>query len=109
MNDNWFYLDAQNPDEPAKIGPLSKSQMDALAMEKSVLPDTMVWYPGLLNWITWKDAAPDFPGNSLTHRCSTCNSTKTENQMRYTDNRWICLACNEAVPMEPRTLNQAPC
>jgi len=103
MNDNWFYLDAQNPEATTKVGPLTKLKIESLAIEKTVQPDSMVWYPGLLSWIPWKEAAPDFPGNSPTHRCLLCNLQKPEEQMSYAEEHWVCQSCQTA--MTPKTLD----
>jgi len=93
MDENWFYLDPKLPPETRRIGPLSRLRIEELASQGVISKADLLWYPGLVTWLSWKEISPDYPGNSPTHTCFACMSHKPEAELLYQDRRWRCKNC----------------
>ena len=100
MNDNWFYLDSKRPAESQRVGPISRQEIERLASTGAIQKDDLVWYPGLVNWLAWKEVAPDFPGNSDSHRCASCQQEFAEKKLSLIDGRWTCTSCKKDAPAQ---------
>ena len=107
MNDNWFYLDPKQPAESQRVGPLTRQEIERLATNGTLRKDDLVWYPGLVTWLAWKDVAPEFPGNSDKHRCASCQLEFPEAQIILVDGRWTCANCQK-VAAAPIQVSEAP-
>jgi uncharacterized RDD family membrane protein YckC len=107
MENNWYYLDPELPEASRRVGPLTRIQVEELALQGKITKDHLLWYPGLVGWQAWKEISPDFPGNSPEHRCSACGLTFLENVVTYQNSRWTCKSCLAPVNQAPSAPNQA--
>lgn len=107
---NWYYTQGgQN------YGPLSEADLDALVQTGTIPAATLVWQPGMADWLPWSEArraAPAAPapapasglrvaGASHTHTppvmgdagCSQCGGVFPSSQVSMLGGLAVCPAC----------------
>ncbi len=104
----WYYAEGEN-----RVGPVSDTDMNALATSGKVRPETLVWHDGMAGWQPYSSvrpggapatapglrlkpyAAPEatLPGSQTPHACSVCGKPFPADEMIQYQNSWVCAAC----------------
>lgn len=90
-----YYAEAGAP-----RGPVSAAELRAMAAEGRIQPDTLVWTPGLPQWVpyrelTWPDATP--PPVEPMRRCAECGRAFPESDTIRLGRVWLCGSCKPVV------------
>ncbi|RPI58355.1 MAG: RDD family protein [Planctomycetaceae bacterium] len=89
---NWFYVNSG-----LRYGPLSDTDFQTLVQQGTITATTLVWQPGMFNWMLFKDiaaaSAPSQTQTDLTKFCCQCGRYFNPDDMLQYKNHWICYEC----------------
>ena len=90
---NWYYAEAGQ-----QKGPVTDEQLDGLAAEGVVKPDTLVWRDGLPNWQPYSTARgggapPPIATGGAGVVCSQCGKTFNADEVVSLGGGMVCAAC----------------
>lgn len=88
---NYYYAEGGTP-----RGPVSGTDLRAMAAEGRIHPDTLVWTDGLANWVPYRDLVwADTPAIAmeLRRRCGECGQELPEAEMVRLGSAWTCETC----------------
>ncbi len=90
-----YYAEAGAP-----RGPVSAAELRAMAAEGRIQPDTLVWTPGLSQWVrygelAWPEATP--PSVEPIRRCAECGRDFPEGDTIRLGPLWVCGSCKPLV------------
>ncbi|MCX7818138.1 MAG: RDD family protein [Kiritimatiellae bacterium] len=91
----YFYADGGTP-----RGPLSAAELRAMASEGRIGPETLVWRPGLADWVRYRELAETelaAVGQKTARRCVECGQLFSESEMVRLGSAWACGGCKALV------------
>ncbi len=91
----WYYLKNQ-----LRKGPVDDETFNELVAQGDIMGETLVWQPGLEDWVPLKSLGTALVQNSdrTTHikvLCVECNKPNTPSNMIHIENQWVCPACKD--------------
>jgi uncharacterized RDD family membrane protein YckC len=99
---NLYYADGER-----KIGPVSKTELQALIRSRKVNAGTLVWRPGMTDWVELgrlvrkrkNDTPPlhDEAADDLRQACSECGRMFSRENMLFLRDNWVCAGCKPIV------------
>jgi len=97
----WYYVEAGR-----QAGPVSQEQLNDLVASGKVQPSTLVWRPGMQNWVPHLQARPATSSNETAVAvapvpgptaeqvvCSECKNAVSRDQALPYGAMWVCALC----------------
>ncbi|MBV8816714.1 MAG: RDD family protein [Acidobacteriaceae bacterium] len=109
---DWYYADSGR-----QIGPLDETAIRQLAAQGGIRPDTLVWHPGLPNWLPYRNvqvvaapvasspyqaAAPAVAPVADTRYCAECGRQYAASEMVAFGAAMVCANCKPAYAQKLR-------
>jgi uncharacterized RDD family membrane protein YckC len=87
---NWYYADGYD-----RKGPFDEAAFAELVSSGQVTPDTLVWRPGMPEWIAYRALTPAevVVTQEGEAACAECGKPFLKDEMVQYENSWICPAC----------------
>jgi uncharacterized RDD family membrane protein YckC len=85
---SWFYANAGK-----QMGPVTRAEFDHLTREGVILPATLVWREGMIQWEPWEKVAATFSSAPEAKTDPTTPATPPAGQI-------VCTECRRLTPAE---------
>lgn len=81
----WYYAE-----KGRQAGPVSRKELQRLAREGAIRPDTLVWHEGMPEWQPYAEMAGPAAGEAA---CSECGEFFSPSDMVPCGEAWVCSGC----------------